>query len=86
MILAIICVARGGKGAMPSKFLENIVILCLEKHFFKQNNAIRRKSNILAPPIILRPPQIFGLATPLLALGQLCFSGKRMQIDQKFWM
>jgi len=45
------------EGAMPPKFLENIVILCFERHFSKQNNVIRLKSNI--------PPQIFGLATPL---------------------
>jgi len=33
-----------------SKFLENVVILCLERRFTKQNSVIRRKSNIFAPP------------------------------------
>jgi len=42
------------KGAMPSpKFLVNIVILCFEKCFPKQNNVIRLKSNILPPQKIL---------------------------------
>ena len=41
---------RGAKGAMPpKKFLENIVILCFEKRFSKQNSAIRLKSNIVTP-------------------------------------
>jgi len=43
--------------ALPN-ILENIVILCFERRFSKQNSVIRLKSNILAPPI-------FGLATPL---------------------
>jgi len=30
--------------------LENIVILCFERHFSKQNSVIRLKSNILALP------------------------------------
>jgi len=42
-----IVVARGDKGAMPPQFLENIVILCFERRFSKQNNAIRLKLNIL---------------------------------------
>ena len=58
-------VARGAKGDMLSpKFLENIVILCFERRFSKQNSVIRLKSNILDPPIFW-PSQIFGLATPL---------------------
>jgi len=40
-------VARGGKGAMPPNFLENLVILCFERSFSKQNSAICRKFNIL---------------------------------------
>jgi len=40
-------VARGAKRAMPPKVLENIVILCFERRFSKQNNVIRLKSNIL---------------------------------------
>jgi len=43
---------------MPPNFLENIVILCFERRFSKQNSVIGLKSNILAP-------KIFGLATPL---------------------
>jgi len=36
------------KGAMPSpKFVENIVILCFERRFSKQNSVIRLKLNIL---------------------------------------
>ena len=33
----------------PPKFLENIVILCFEKRFSKQNRVIRLRSNILPP-------------------------------------
>jgi len=52
-------VARGGQsGHGPPKFLENLVILCFERGFSKQNSVIRLKSNILAP-------QSFGLAAPL---------------------
>jgi len=43
-------VARGGKGPCPPKFLENIVILCFERHFSKQNSVIRLKPNILTLP------------------------------------
>jgi len=42
----------------PTKFLENIVILCFEKRFSKQSSVIRLKH--------LGRPQIYGLATPLL--------------------
>ena len=41
---------RGAKGAMPPRCLENIVILCFERRFSKQNSVIRLKSNILPPP------------------------------------
>jgi len=34
----------------PSKYLENIVIVCLEKRFSKQNSLFRLKSNVLSPP------------------------------------
>jgi len=52
-------VAKGGeRGLGPPKILENIVILCFERRFSRQNSVIRLKSNIL-------PPKIFGLATPL---------------------
>jgi len=41
-------VARGGQTAMhPPKFVENIVILCFERRFSKQNSVIRLKLNIL---------------------------------------
>jgi len=40
----------GGKGlCLPPKFLENIVILCFERRFSKQNSVIHLKSNILTP-------------------------------------
>jgi len=58
-------VARGGRGDMPPKFLENIIILCFERHFSKQNSVIRLKSRILTSPKFFGPSQIFGLATPL---------------------
>jgi len=34
----------------PLKFLENVVILCFERRFSKQNSVIRLKSYILPPP------------------------------------
>ena len=53
------------KGLCPHpKFLENMVILCFERRFAKQNSVIRRKSNILAPQT-LTPKKSFGLATTL---------------------
>jgi len=39
----------GAKGAIPSPFLENVVILCFERRFSKQNSVIRLKSNTLPP-------------------------------------
>jgi len=54
---------------MPTpKFLENIVILCFERRFPKQNSVISLKSNILAP-------QIFGLATALDGNRTTCITG-----------
>ena len=41
--------SQGSRGTMPPTFLENIVILCFESRFSKQNSVIRLKSNILAP-------------------------------------
>jgi len=44
-------VGKGVKEAMPpKKVLENIVILCFQRGFSKQNNVIRVKSNMLLPP------------------------------------
>jgi len=40
----------GQRGHVPQKFLENIVILCFERRYFKQISAIRLKSNSLVPP------------------------------------
>ena len=51
----------GPKGPCTPKFLENIVILCFERRFSKQNSVIRLKSNILPPQFF--DPQIFGLVT-----------------------
>jgi len=57
--------SRGGqRDHAPPKFFENIVILCFEKRFSKQNSVIRLKSNILSPQNFC-PPEISGLATPL---------------------
>jgi len=56
--------ARGAYGAIPpSKFLENIVILCFERRYGKQNNIIHLKSNIRDRTNFC--PPVFGLATPL---------------------
>jgi len=41
------------RGHAPPTFLENIVILCIERRFSKQNSVIRLKSNILTPPKFL---------------------------------
>jgi len=47
-------VSRGGqRGHGLLKVSENILILCFERHFPKQNSVIRLKSNILAPPKFL---------------------------------
>ena len=43
----------GQRGHGPPKFLENIVIVCFESRFSKQNSVIRLKSNILATPKFL---------------------------------
>jgi len=43
------------RGYGPLKFLENIVILCFERRFSKQNSVIRLKSSILARPNFLAP-------------------------------
>jgi len=45
---------------MPPKFLDNIVILCIERRFSKQNSVIRLKSNILLPLKFFGPPKFFG--------------------------
>ena len=67
----LIGVARGGpKGPCLSKFSKNMVILCFERRFSKQNRVIRLKWNILALPIFC-PPQVFGLAAPLSLLLDL---------------
>jgi len=50
----------------PSKYLQNIFILCFERRFSKQNSVICLKSDILAPPKFFGLPQIFGLAAPLI--------------------
>jgi len=50
---------------LPLRFFENIVILCFERRFSKQNSVIRLKSNILAPKKIFGSLQILWLAMPL---------------------
>ena len=37
------------KGYATTTFFENVVILCFERRFSKQNSVIRLKSNILEP-------------------------------------
>jgi len=39
--------SQGGQSSHPPKFLENIVFLCYERRFSKQNSVIRLKLNIL---------------------------------------
>jgi len=55
------------KGPWPPTFLENIVILCFERRFSKQNRVVRLISNILAPPQFFWPSPNFraGYATDL---------------------
>ena len=57
-------VDMGVQGGHAPQTLKNMVILCFERRFSKQNSVIRLKSNILAPKFFALP-QIFGLATPL---------------------
>jgi len=70
-------VGKGVKEAMPpKKVLENIVILCFQRGFSKQNNVIRVKSNMLLP-------QTFGLAAPLAprvfaARTSVCFANNNI--------
>jgi len=60
-IIKVIGVARGD---IPPKFLENIVILCFERRFSKQNSVIRLKSNIVSPPMFWPPTKFWaGYAT-----------------------
>jgi len=40
--------------------LENIVILCFEKRFSKQNDVIRLKSYTFAPPKFFAPSKFLG--------------------------
>ena len=40
---------EGPKGPCPPKYFENIVVLCFEMRFSKQNSVIQLKSNILGP-------------------------------------
>jgi len=58
-------VARGGQRShVPPKGLENMVILCFERRFFKQNRVIHLKSNILAPQFFWPLPNFWaGYAT-----------------------
>ena len=65
----VLCIGGGVKGAMPPKFLENIVILCFERRFSKQNSVIRLKSDILHPPNFWT-----GYATGSMIPIYVCFS------------
>ena len=41
--------SQGGQRGYAPQFFKNIVILCFERRFSKQNNVIHLKSNIFAP-------------------------------------
>jgi len=51
--------SQGAQRSHTPQFLENIVILCFERRFSKQNSVTRLKSNILAPQIFC-PPKCLG--------------------------
>ena len=67
----VIGVAKGGQRGLGLQRLENIVILCFERRFSKENSVVRLELNILAH-------QIFGLETPLQTVW--------MQRRQKNWL
>jgi len=48
-LIANMALPGGAKGPCLQKCLENMVILCFERRFSKQNRVIRLKSNILPP-------------------------------------
>jgi len=81
LIIWRIGVARGA--TPPKKFLENIVILCFERRFSKQNSVIRVKSNILAQKKFFGSPQIFGLAMPLICRARK--NSKETEKSQRVW-
>jgi len=56
------------------KCLENIVILCFEKRFSKENSVIRLKSNILPPKFLgwLRHCCLAENVTIIQSLSMLC--------------
>jgi len=51
----------GQRGHAPPKLLENIVILCFERRFSKQNSVIHAKSNIWPQKNFSAPPKFLGL-------------------------
>jgi len=61
---------------MPSKFLENKVILCFERRYPKQNSVFRRDLNISAPQIFFSPPNFCA--------AYAIFSRRRFFIIQNF--
>ena len=69
---------------MPPQILENIVILCFERRFSKQNSVIRLKSNISLPNILgwLRQwnnaPAVASTAAGHRHIGALNSGGKMM--------
>jgi len=50
----------GQRGHGPPKCLENMVILCFERRFPKQNSVIHLKSSILAQKKIFGPLKFLG--------------------------
>jgi len=60
------------------KFSENIVILCFERHFSKQNSVFRLKSNIFPPKFFWFPPKFWaGYATAHSGLNHQSFGKDR---------
>ena len=59
------------KGPCTPKFLENIVILCFDRRFLKQNSVIRLKSYTFALPIFCPPNFWAGYATVLLQVFEI---------------
>ena len=77
--------SQGGQRGHTPQFLENIVVLCFERRFSKQNSFIRLNQTFCPPKKTFGLPQIFGLATPLLpttvskfhvSLTMVCFFGR----------
>jgi len=87
--LLAIGVARGAKGTMPPTFLENIVILCFERRFSKQNSVIRLKSYIFPPNFFAPSPNFWAPLVLALSFFQDASwrpaDGDRSTVLHPFW-